>query len=120
VPWKLTVRAGAKVERSRFAEMGAALDAAERRARELADAAPTAAVSAGYRQFEPAEQVAARIELTGPERRLASVCAGIDVRGDGSTQAYIGRVRKAHIDQLGGESVYGALRRVLEDRTDGS
>jgi hypothetical protein len=119
VPWTLTVRTGPKVERSRFSELGAALDAAERRARELAGATPAGSVNAGYRQFDPAEQVAARIELTGPQRRLASVCAGIDVRGDGSTQAYIGRVRKAHVEQLAGETVCGALRRVVEARADG-
>jgi beta-N-acetylhexosaminidase len=113
VPWKVTVRTGPRVQRIRFAELRQALDAAEARARELADEAPRRDVGAGYKRFTPVEQVAARIELAGPERLLPSKRAGLDVRGDGSTEAYIGRVRRQVVEQKKGETAYAALRRVL-------
>jgi hypothetical protein len=113
VPWKLTVRAGARVERERFGELDGALTAIEQRARELSGAAPGTPVDLKYKRFEPVQQVTARLELAGPERMLPSVRAGIDVRGDGSTEAYVGRVRRAAIEQRKKETPYDALRRVL-------
>jgi len=56
----------------------------------------------------------ARIELAGPERRLARTQAGVDVHGDGSTVAYLGRVRRQGVDRAKTESVVGALRRALQ------
>jgi len=46
------------------------------------------------RRYGPEEQVAARVELSGPEKRLATRHAGIDIHGDGSTEPYVGRVRR--------------------------
>lgn len=116
MPWKLTVRTGPKIERARFAELGAALDAVEARARELADAAPRQAVDVRYKRFEPIQQVAARLELAGPERLIPTIRAGVDVRGDGSTEAYLGRIKRQVVEQRKGESAYRALRRVLSTR----
>jgi hypothetical protein len=113
MPWKMTVRRGPKVERAQFAELDAALEMAERRVRELATSSTDSSVNAGYRRFEPAQVVTARVELSGPEHLLPSVHAGIDIRGDGSTEAYTGRVRKAHVEPRADESISQALRRVL-------
>ncbi len=107
------MRAGPKVERLRFETVEQALDAAEGRARSIASTTPAAPVDLRYKRFEPIEQVAARIELAGPERLVPSVRAGLDVRGDGSTEAYLGRVRRELVKQRKGETPYKALRRAL-------
>ena len=118
VSWKLTVRAGPRVERRRFDRLDDALDAAEARARELASEAPRESVDLKYRRFEPIQQVAARLEIAGPERLLPTVRAGVDVRGDGSTEAYLGRVHRELVQQRKGETAYRALRRALTARVE--
>jgi hypothetical protein len=115
VPWKLTVRAGPKVQRQRFEELAQALEAIEERARELSRAAPNKAIDVKFKSFDPVQQVTARLELAGPERLLPSVRVGIDVRGDGSTEAYRGRLRRDVIEQRKGETTYEALRRALSE-----
>ncbi len=118
MPWKVTVRAGPRIERRRFGELEAALDAAELRGLELARDAPRGSVDVKLKRFEPVQQVAARIELAGPERLVPSVRAGVDVRGDGSSEAYLGRVRRQLVDLRRGESAWAALRRVLSNRSN--
>jgi hypothetical protein len=113
VRWKLTVRSGPKVKQSTFATLDLALGELEGRARELAEGAPREPVDAKIRRFEPSQQVFARLELSGPERFFPSVHAGLDVRGDGSIEAYRGRVRRELIEERQGESAYAALRRSL-------
>lgn len=113
MPWKLTVRSGPKVQRLSVETLDAALAAAEQRARELAVAAPRGAIDVKVRRFEPVQQVAARIELAGPERWFPSARGGVDVRGDGSTEAFVGRVRRQVVTQRASETPYTALRRAL-------
>ncbi len=113
MPWKLTVRVGPKVERTRHPELAAALDALEARAVELARATERNPLDLRYKRFEPVQQVVARLELAGPERLLPSVRGGVDVRGDGSTEPYLGRVRREVVKQRKGETAYKALRRAL-------
>ena len=113
MPWTLTVRSGPKFERLRFAELGEALDALEARGEEISSSARQRGGRVKFREYEPSELVAARLELAGPERLLPSVRAGIDVHGDGSTEAYRGRVRRSDIEQRKGETAYQALRREL-------
>ena len=115
--WKLTERAGPKVKRSSFTDVDGALEALEARGRQLAEAAPRAAVNVRYKRFEPQQRVVARLEVAGPERLVPSVRVGVDVRGDGSVEAFRGRVRREVIAEKRGESPYAALRRVLGERS---
>ena len=110
MPFTLTIRQGPKVTRERYAELDAAVGAVEERGRELergVDAQPVG--GSLIRRIEPVQQVVARLELRGPGR----LRAGVDVRGDGSSEAYTGRVRRRLVEQRRGEDAYGALRRAL-------
>ena len=51
--------------------------------------------------------MAARGEIKGPK----GLRAGVDVRGDGSAEAWTGRLSKRLIEQQDGEDAYSALRR---------
>jgi hypothetical protein len=107
--WTVKVRVGPRVERTRHEELKDALREMQRRGKELeasADAKPRSPLG---RTFEPVQQVVARIELSGPDRTRA----GVDVRGDGSAEAYSGRLRRVPLAQRQGESPYDALRRTL-------
>ena len=114
--WKLTIRTGPRVERERFDGLDDVLDAVEARGGELADSASRKPVDVKFKRFDPIQQVVARLEFSGPERLIPSVTAGVDVRGDGSIEAYTGRLKRRVVDQRNGESAYSALRRELSAR----
>jgi hypothetical protein len=118
VPWRLTIRSGPRVARSRFSSLEEALDALQARGRELAEAAPrqTASTSGLGRRYAPVEQVIARLELAGPQRLSPSVQAGLDVRGDGSTEAFVGRLRRQVVESRQGEDSFATLGRAVRDR----
>jgi hypothetical protein len=113
VPYTLTIRRGPRVARERYSELDAALEAIEKTGRELEGTADAGARGGTFfRRIEPVQQVVARLELSGPGR----LRAGVDVRGDGSSEAFTGRVRRRLVEQEGRESAYDALRRVLDGR----
>ncbi len=108
--YTVTVRSGAKVRKRRHQQLDDALADVERVAGELANGA-SARPAGGFlvRRLEPVQQVVGRIELAGPGR----LRAGVDVRGDGSSEAFTGRVRRTLVEQRGDETPFDALRRVL-------
>ena len=109
-PYTLTVRAGAEVRKEHRATLDDALVAIEREGRELERSADGHAEGGTLmRRLEPVQIVVARLELSGP-RRLR---AGVDVRGDGSSEAFTGRLRRKVVEQREGESAYEALGRAL-------
>ena len=109
--YTLTVRSRAKVDKERHENLGAALDAMERTGTELSGEADGRPVGGSViRRIEPVQQVVARLELRGPGR----LRAGVDVRGDGSTEAYTGRVWRRLEEQRADEDAYDALRRALK------
>jgi hypothetical protein len=113
VSWKVVFRRGAKVERLSADGLDDALALLEQRGRRAAAGPGRETIDLHVRRFEPIQQVAARGELRGPGR----VRAGVDVRGDGSAEAWTGRVRKQLIEPQAGEDAYAALRRVLSGST---
>ena len=112
--YTLTIRDGPRVARERFGTLDATLDALERRMDMLATTRREA-VDLRYRRFEPVAQVAVRGEVAGPGRLLPAVRGGVDLRGDGSAEAYTGRVRRSLVKPRKGESVFAALRRAITD-----
>jgi hypothetical protein len=108
--YTLTIRSRARVRKERYPDREAALDAVERIGIELAEGAEARPAGGTLiRRIEPVQQVVARLELSGPAR----LRAGVDVRGDGSSEAFTGRLRRTLVAQRRGESAYDALRRTL-------
>jgi hypothetical protein len=110
--YRVTVRTPGKVERLSAGDLPAALDLAEARARAAAATAPRRTIDVRVRRFEPVQQVAARVEVRGHGAR-----AGLDVRGDGSVEAWTGRLRRALVEPRPGEDAYAALRRAVSGST---
>jgi hypothetical protein len=108
----LTIRHGAKVTRERHRDLAEALGAIEERGLELehnAHSQPRGGTL--MRRLDPVQQVVARLELSGRGLR-----AGVDVRGDGSSEAFTGRMRRRLVEQRRHETPYQALRRTLDGR----
>ena len=108
--YTVTIRSGAKVRKRRHGGLDEALADVERVAGELADGA-SARPAGGFliRRLDPVQQVIGRVELSGP----GGLRAGVDVRGDGSSEAFTGRVRRTLVEQQSHETAFDALRRVI-------
>jgi hypothetical protein len=107
--WRITVRTGPKVEHRHAATLEEALDLLESETRVAATTTRRGTIDLRVRTFEPHDQVAARTELHGPRTR-----AGFDVRGDGTVQAWTGRLRRRLVEPEGRETPFEALRRALQ------
>jgi hypothetical protein len=105
--FRVTVRLGPKVTRSEHETLDEAL-AAMRRAIDGIDARRDP-VQWIRREIPPERQVAARVEVAGPR----GVRGGVDLRGDGSSEAFTGRLRRVLVEQQRGEDAVAALGRVL-------
>jgi hypothetical protein len=110
--YTLTARISGKVEHERFDELDAAIDALERRGHALQGQADAEVVGGSLmRRYEPQDQVTARLELSGPRRMRV----GVDVRGDGSSVPFTGRVIRKPLERKKNESAYDALRRAVRE-----
>jgi hypothetical protein len=109
VSWRVVVRTGPAVHKYRAGSLEEALELLETEARVAANTERRSEVDVRVRRYPPADQVAVRAELRGRGPR-----AGFDVRGDGSVQAWTGRVRRRLVEPEGDETVYEALRRALQ------
>ena len=107
--YTLTVRRRGATERERFDSLDGALRAIEERLDRLARPARREEERGLSRSYAPVQQVAARGEIAGP----GGLRGGVDVRGDGSSEAYTGRLRRRLVERRSGETAYEALRRAL-------
>lgn len=106
----LTVRVGPQVERLRFASLEEALAALAERAQRVREERPLGAIAA-FREYEPAERVAGRLEISSPG--LRGPTAGLDVRGDGSFVPYRNAIFKRPLEAGSDEASIEAIRAVL-------
>jgi hypothetical protein len=75
---------------------------------------PVGAV-AGFKDYEPRDQVHARLQLSGGGL-LRKAVAGVDVRGNGEFVPYRGGIRREELDPSGHETPFDAVRETLETR----
>ncbi|HEY5389610.1 MAG TPA: hypothetical protein VIJ83_03565 [Solirubrobacteraceae bacterium] len=107
--WTLTVRDGPRVRHERHATLAEAIGALEEALLELEPRAARDETRVFSRRIEPADQIAARLELAGPRGERG----GVDLRGDSSAAAFTGRLRRQAVEQRGDESAGAALERAL-------
>jgi hypothetical protein len=108
--YTLTVRTEGTPHKHHFDRLDAALASLEQEARELEANTDRRSYGGTFvRRLDPARVVVARLELSGP----GGLRAGVDVRGDGSSEAFRGRLRRRVLEQRNGESAYDALRRAV-------
>ena len=113
MPYTVTIRVGPKITRLRADSLDEAIGVLEQQLSSLGAAARRKPATALTREYGPRAQVAARGELSGPSRLRPAIRAGADVRGDGSVEAYRGRVKRELIEVEQGETAFDALRRAI-------
>jgi hypothetical protein len=104
---RTTVRIGPKVHHAEHEDVLSALLALREQLTAVRTTAETKTLF--KREFAPVAQVLARGEIRAP----SGVRGGIDVRGDGSSEAWTGRLRRQVVEPEPGEDAYAALARVL-------
>jgi hypothetical protein len=107
--YTLILRRRGATERERFSTLAGALEALEARLDGLVPSERRERARAFAREYTAVQQVAVRGEVAGPR----GLRGGIDVRGDGSAEAYTGRMRRRVVQRRSGETAYEALRREL-------
>jgi hypothetical protein len=113
--YRLTVRHGSSVRRSKFADPDAAVGAMAAAVEEVRREGSLEGVKT-LRDFEPGERVAARIELsTGGWLRGRE--AGVDVMGDGRVVPYAGGMGRRELESGSDAAAFDAVRRVLGSST---
>jgi hypothetical protein len=110
--WKLTVRHGSEVSHEAYEDLEAAVAAMRERALAIRSEG-TARTVRSLRDFEPGDQVHARLQISG-RGLLHKPVAGVDVRGDGSFMPYRGGVGRAELDPSGHETPFDLVRETLE------
>lgn len=103
------MRVNQQVTKSSFETLDEAMAALELECRAVASTGRRSELTVARRTYEPVRQVQARAELRGPGR----AAGGVDIRGDGSVEAFTGRMRKRVLEHLDGETAYAALRKAL-------
>jgi hypothetical protein len=106
------VRVGPEVEHQGFDGLEEAVAAMRARALEIRSQGPARPVRS-LRDFAPADQVQARLQLSG-RGLLRKPVAGVDVRGDGEFVPFRGGVAREALDPSGHETPFDLVRETLE------
>ena len=107
--FRVVIRRGPKVTRERFGDLDAAITELEGVLRPIAAKTNLPPATAFVREIPADQQIVARGEIAGPKR----LRIGVDVRGDGSTEAFQGRVCRVPVEPESGEDAFQALRRLF-------
>jgi hypothetical protein len=110
--WKLTVRHKSDAEHESFEELDEAVAAMRERALAIRAEGPAKQVSA-LRDFAPADQVHARLQLSG-KGFLRKPTAGVDVHGDGTFMPFRGGIGREELDPTSYDTPFDAVRETLE------
>ncbi|HKH64630.1 MAG TPA: hypothetical protein VKA35_04140 [Solirubrobacterales bacterium] len=110
--WKLTVRHGSDVNHDRFDDLAEAVAAMRERALAIRAEGAVGAVQS-LRDFEPSDQVHARLQLSSGGLLRKSV-AGVDVRGDGTFVPFKGGVVREELDPTDHDTPFDLVRETLE------
>jgi len=110
--WKLTVRHGSDVSHESFGGLDEAVAAMRERALGIRAEGPVKPASM-LREFAPADQVHARLQISGGRWPRKAV-AGVDVRGDGTFVPFRGGVRREELDPTDYDTPFDAVRESLE------
>jgi hypothetical protein len=109
--WKLTVRHGSDVDHASFADLDEAVAAMRERALAIRAEGPARAVRS-LRDFEPGQQVQARLQLSG-RGLFRKPVAGVDVRGDGTFVPFRGGVVREELDPTYHDTPFDLVRETL-------
>lgn len=110
--WKLSIRHGSEVDHAQFDDLEEAVAAMRERALAIRSEGPARPVRS-LRDFEPGEQVHARLQLSSGGLFRKSV-AGVDVRGDGTFVPFKGGVVREELDPTHHETPFDLVRETLE------
>lgn len=109
--WKLTIRHGSEVSHEGFDDLDEAVARMRERALAIRAEGPVRRVSA-LRDFEPEQQVHARLQLSGGGL-LRKQTAGVDVRGDGTFLPFRGSVLREELDPTHHDTPFDLVRETL-------
>ena len=109
--WKLTVRHGSAVDHAQFDGLDEAVAAMRERALAIRAEGPARPVRS-LRDFEPSQQVHARLQLSGPGL-FRKPTAGVDVRGDGTFVPFRGGVVREELDPTYHDTPFDLVRETL-------
>jgi hypothetical protein len=110
--WKLTIRHGSEVSHEQFDDLAAAVAAMRERALAIRAEGPVRPVQS-LRDFEPGDQVHARLQLSG-RGFFNKPTAGVDVRGDGTFVPFRGGVVREELDPSRHDTPFDLVRETLE------
>ncbi len=110
--WKLTVRHGSDVDHASFEDLGEAVASLRERALAIRAEGPVDRVQS-LRDFEPRDQVQARLQLSSGGFFRKST-AGVDVRGDGTFVPFSGGVVREELDPTNHDTPFDLVRETLE------